>query len=72
MIGPSVKVDITGRTGLLAKDYDQVITVIPRVSSTLPLVGALAVNPAVGVALADIVKLGRQVLALESLVIQLP
>ncbi len=28
------------------------VTVIPRVSSTLPLVGAIAVNPAVGVVLA--------------------
>lgn len=51
MSGPSVKVKVSGRTGLVGKDYDQLITVTPRVSSTLPIVGALALNPTVGVAL---------------------
>jgi uncharacterized protein YhdP len=52
MVGPAVKIDVTGRTGLDSRDYNQVVTVTPRVSSTLPLVGALAVNPTVGVVLA--------------------
>ncbi len=52
MVGPAVRIVVTGRTGLDSQDYDQVVTVTPRVSSTLPLVGALAVNPTVGVVLA--------------------
>ncbi|MEN8166920.1 MAG: AsmA-like C-terminal region-containing protein, partial [Pseudomonadota bacterium] len=50
--GPAVHIEVVGRTGLAARDYDQAVTVTPQVSSTLPIVGALAVNPAVGVALA--------------------
>ncbi|MET0067488.1 MAG: YhdP family protein [Candidatus Thiodiazotropha sp.] len=45
-------VDIRGRTGLSSRNYDQRVVVIPNVSATLPLVGALAINPSVGVALA--------------------
>ncbi|MET0028977.1 MAG: YhdP family protein [Candidatus Thiodiazotropha sp.] len=45
-------VDIRGRTGLSSRTYDQRVVVIPNVSATLPLVGALAINPSVGVALA--------------------
>ncbi|MEN8177148.1 MAG: YhdP family protein [Pseudomonadota bacterium] len=52
MVGPAVKVDVMGRTGLASQDYDQLVTVTPRVSSTLPIVGALAINPTVGVVLA--------------------
>jgi uncharacterized protein YhdP len=48
---PSAQILITGRTGLAARDYDQLVTVVPRVSSALPLVGAIAGGPAVGVAL---------------------
>ncbi|MGD8589583.1 MAG: AsmA-like C-terminal region-containing protein, partial [Chromatiales bacterium] len=48
---PSAQILIVGRTGLAARDYDQLVTVVPRVSSTLPLVGAIAGGPAVGVAL---------------------
>ena len=49
--GPAARIEISGRTGLTAKDYDQLIAVIPNVSTTLPIAGAIAVNPAVGVAL---------------------
>ncbi|MCG8124902.1 MAG: hypothetical protein N0E55_13225, partial [Candidatus Thiodiazotropha taylori] len=45
-------VDIRGRTGLSSRTYDQQVVVTPNVSATLPLVGALAINPTVGVALA--------------------
>lgn len=45
-------VDIRGRTGLSSRTYDQRVVVTPNVSATLPLVGALAINPTVGVALA--------------------
>ncbi len=36
----------TGRTGLAARDYDQVIEVTPRLGGTLPVVGAIAGGPA--------------------------
>ena len=39
--GPSARVDIAGRTGLAAKDYDQHIVVTPALSNSLPLAGAL-------------------------------
>ena len=37
MIGPSARVDLAGRTGLVNRDYDQLITVTPRLTSSLPL-----------------------------------
>lgn len=72
MVGPAVKVDISGRTGLKARDYDQLVTVTPRVSSTLPVVGALAVNPTVGVVLAVAQQLlGKQMDSITSTEYQL-
>jgi uncharacterized protein YhdP len=49
--GPSARVEINGRVGLAARDYDQLVTVVPNVSSTLPIAGAIAGGPAVGAAL---------------------
>ena len=40
--GPAVVADIVGRTGLTARDYDQVITITPQLGEGLPLAGALA------------------------------
>ena len=48
--GTSATVDISGRTGLVDRDYDQLITVTPQVTSTLPIAGAIAGGPAVGAA----------------------
>ncbi|MDT8388063.1 MAG: YhdP family protein [Thiogranum sp.] len=48
--GSSAIINVAGRTGLIAKDYDQLVTVIPQVSSGLPLAGAIAGGPAVGAA----------------------
>jgi len=48
--GTSVGIDIAGRTGLLAHDYDQLVTVTPEVTSTLPIAGAIAGGPVVGAA----------------------
>jgi uncharacterized protein (TIGR02099 family) len=42
---PAADITVTGRTGLRAKDYDQVMVVTPHAGSTLPLVGALAAGP---------------------------
>lgn len=39
---------VEGRTGLVARDYDQRITVVPNLSGTAPVVGALAFGPQVG------------------------
>jgi uncharacterized protein (TIGR02099 family) len=48
--GPAAKIDISGRVGLIAKDYDELVTVTPYLQSSLPLAGAIAGGPAVGAA----------------------
>lgn len=48
--GPSAIIEISGRTGLAARDYDQLVTVTPQVSSSLPIAGAIAGGPVVGAA----------------------
>jgi len=53
----SARIDFTGDTGLAERTYNQRVVVTPHLSATLPLVGALAVNPGVGVALAVTQKL---------------
>ena len=47
---PAARIRIEGRTDLKARDYDQRITVIPRIGGALPVAGALAGGPAVGAA----------------------
>ena len=42
------KILITGRTGLIARDFDQQMAVIPQMSDTVSVVGALAWGPQVG------------------------
>ena len=49
MVGPSGDIIIGGRTGLVAEDYDQIATVIPKVSDSLPLASALFGPIGVGV-----------------------
>ena len=41
MIGPSAQIDITGRVGLADRDYDQIITITPSVSGSLPVASVL-------------------------------
>ncbi|MDP1709072.1 MAG: YhdP family protein [Gammaproteobacteria bacterium] len=48
MEGPAAKVTVTGRTGLAAKDYDQVVTVQPEISEGLSVGAGLAGGPIVG------------------------
>jgi uncharacterized protein (TIGR02099 family) len=50
MDAPAAQMQIQGRIGLQARDYDQQITVTPRLGGALPLAGALAGGPAVGAA----------------------
>jgi uncharacterized protein (TIGR02099 family) len=48
--GPVAKIKIIGRLGMLQKDYDVQLNVTPYVTSSLPVVAMLAVNPLAGVA----------------------
>ncbi|MCX7513811.1 YhdP family protein [Frateuria sp. STR12] len=45
MRGPAADIDITGRTGLRARDYDQRVYVVPHVGNSLPVVGAVVAGP---------------------------
>ena len=38
MESDTARFDVVGRTGLVIKDYDQLVTVTPKISSSLPLV----------------------------------
>jgi uncharacterized protein YhdP len=49
MDAPSSTVEISGRIGLEEEDYDQHVRVIPNLSSTLPVAGALAGGPGLAV-----------------------
>ncbi len=51
MEGPAVVVDIRGRIGLADQDYDQTISVTPKLTANLPLVGGIAAGPQVGLGL---------------------
>ncbi|WP_067561357.1 YhdP family protein [Halofilum ochraceum] len=50
--GPVGKMIITGRTGLVARDYDQTVAFQPELSSSLPVIGALTGGPVTGLAVA--------------------
>lgn len=49
MKGPAALITVNGRVGLAARDYDQVVTVIPQVSDSLPVAGALFGPVGIGV-----------------------
>lgn len=49
--GPAAEVGMAGRTGLVARDYDQTAIVTGNLGSTLPAAGLLAGGPVVGAAL---------------------
>ncbi|HUP91686.1 MAG TPA: YhdP family protein [Solimonas sp.] len=46
--GPSVRMEVRGRIGLAARDYDQRVTVYPDISAGVTLGAALLAGPAVG------------------------
>ena len=48
MDGPAAKIKISGKTGIIARDYDQIVRVTPKIRQTLPLVGAVAAGTTVG------------------------
>lgn len=41
MTAPAADIVVTGRTGLIEQDYDQIATVLPKISSTLPVAGGV-------------------------------
>ena len=49
MFGPAADIIISGRTGIVTKDYDQIATITPKVSNSLPLASALFGPIGVGV-----------------------
>ena len=57
MEGPAARVEIAGRTGLADQDYDQLVTVTPHVTDSLPVLGILAATPQVGAAILAFQKL---------------
>lgn len=57
--GPAGRLRVSGRTGLVAQDYDQTVVYRPALSQSLPLIGALSGGPATGVAVALIQGLLR-------------
>lgn len=50
MEAPSATINLYGRIGLVAKDYDQYVSVSPKVTASLPLASALIGGPIVGAA----------------------
>ncbi len=48
MEGPAAKIKISGKTGIIDRDYDQRIRVIPNIRHTLPILGVVAVGTTVG------------------------
>ena len=57
MKGPSARINIEGRVGLVDGDYDQLVTVVPDVSSTVPFVTALTQGAGAGAAVLLLQKL---------------
>ncbi len=41
LIGPAANIIVSGRTGFVTKDYDQIATITPKVSNSLPVASAL-------------------------------
>jgi len=67
MDGASAKIEISGRVGLKQHDYDQLVTVTPKLTASLPVAGALAGGPAAGAVLWVADKLfGKKVNKLSS------
>lgn len=49
LIGPAANIIVSGRTGIVTKDYDQIATITPKVSNSLPVASALFGPIGVGV-----------------------
>jgi uncharacterized protein (TIGR02099 family) len=51
MRGPAADMVVVGRTGIVARDYDQTAVIAADLGRTLPVAGAVVAGPAVGAAL---------------------
>ncbi|MEM9385130.1 MAG: YhdP family protein [Pseudomonadota bacterium] len=60
LLGQTADVRISGRTGLVSRDYDQTAVVVANVGSPLPVAGALAGGPVVGAALLIFTELMKE------------
>ncbi len=49
--GPAAQIEITGFTNLSQREFNQKITVVPNIGGTLPVAGAIAGGPGLGVLL---------------------
>jgi uncharacterized protein (TIGR02099 family) len=49
LIGPAANIIVSGRTGFITEDYDQIATITPKVSNSLPVASALFGPIGVGV-----------------------
>lgn len=65
--GPTSTIKITGRTGIVARDYDQIVSVSPKVSETLPATGAMVGGPA-GAAVGGAVLLYQKLFKKDGLI----
>jgi uncharacterized protein YhdP len=55
----AASISVSGRTDLVAREYDQLMTIRPGVGNTLPIIGALAAGPggaAAGLALQGLLQ----------------
>ncbi len=48
MDGPAAKIKVSGETGILRRDYNQTISVTPKIRQTLPILGAVSAGTTVG------------------------
>ena len=46
--GPAAKIKMNGKTGIIARNYDQRVRVTPKLRHTIPIVGAVAAGTTVG------------------------
>lgn len=62
--GSSANMSITGRVGMVARDYDAQVTIVPQVQSTVAIAGAVLGGPVTGAALFlldRLLGLGKQI-----------
>lgn len=48
IVGPAMQITISGRTGIVSRDYNQDISVVPDLSKNLPVLSSLLGGPLVG------------------------
>lgn len=55
MLGPAARIVVSGRVGLADEDYDQIVTVSPQISDSLPVASAMFGPAGVGVGAAFVI-----------------